>query len=213
MSKIRIAFMAVCFFSLNICFASSTTSGEHSMELATFIRNLFIPADDGFTKFDWMTFTENAASVNWITEGIVKAPPHYEKLGFSYYRQGEVVFLVDGKPTHEVLGKTPQAGLWMVEAVGPRAFIGLVSVSMLNNSQAYNTDILQIFNENGFSVTPYRCDKFSTPSGLGNAVYLIERKGVKPLWLHNQLSCGSAGCAAYFTFIYAKEDADQVECY
>src|SRR5690606_25134862 len=97
-----------------------------------------------------------------------------------YYKAGEVILTLQGKPTHRVLAKDVEPGRWNVTLYGPRAFVTAAELSMQNNSREVGPDLLEALADSGISLKPYRCPKQSHPASGGRTVYAIGAGTMQP---------------------------------
>ncbi|MES2676114.1 MAG: hypothetical protein V4660_17880 [Pseudomonadota bacterium] len=214
LKSLKFTFLFLCLKS-SLCVSSVAIDPDpkNNMELALFFNSLSIPDNEAYTNPDWKSLSKKLNSVSWLTEGIKESSELNQKINNFYFREGRAIFNNNGSSIYEVLGKTPQPGKWSVELLGSRSFVNEVSIKMLNNTQEYNFDIVGILKKKNYSLVPLKCNKTSEPASSGNVVYVIESNGFKSLWLKDEWSCGSAGCAAYVTLYYNKERAESTECY
>jgi hypothetical protein len=210
----KFAFLFLC-LNAGICFSSEPIEpdSKRNMDVVPFISSLLIPSNQSYTNPGWISISKKLNSVAWLAEGIQSASESNQKIGNYYSREGRVIFSHNGLPLYEILGKKPQPGDWSLELLGARSFVNEISFKMLNHTQEYNFDIVSILKNNNYSVTLYKCSKESEPAISGNVVYTVKLKHFKTLWLKEEWSCGSAGCAAYLTLYYNKNRAKRSKCY
>ena len=173
---------------------SNTTPPErrtasNTMELAELLRALMTPSGAPDTLGDWTFGAQQGSPIRWETSGIKETSAAAQKDGYPYHRTGIVVITIDGKPTHEVLERSKAPGKWAITLLGPRAGYNKVTIST-GNSPELGPLLAGV--TSGLQIQHYRCKSQSL--GSGNAVYRVQTDGMKPIWVDEQWSCGSAGC-------------------
>jgi len=180
-----------------------------SLELADFIKMFMQPKGGPATLGDWTIGARQGSPINWKTPGIRETSSEVQAAGYPYQRIGEVIFTVDGKPTHQVLEKKVAPGTWTITLLGPRG--GFTKANIYTpNSQDLGSTILEGL-KGKLPLQLYRC---KTPSiSSGNKVYQVQGAGKKAFWINEEWSCGSAGCSLSLDLVFTKKEADRFECF
>lgn len=170
-------------------------------------------APDG-TILGWLDGTGPTSRIRWAFEGIQAAPPHQEREGFPYHRVGLVIVSRDGEPAYLMDYRERRVpGVWRVTLLGPRAGPFKVTVTTEGDAQGMDLDVPAVLREAGWTVSPYRCSRESSPATYGYVVHLIEAPGRRPIWLQENWNFGHAtGLGIGLELLYFKDDADKVEC-
>lgn len=180
-----------------------------TLELADFIKMFMEPKGTPATLGDWTFGARQGSPINWKTSGIRETSSAVQAAGYYYQRVGEVVFTIDGKPTHQVLERKVVPGRWTITLLGPRGGFTKVNIST-PNSQELGSTILEGL-KGKLPLQLYRC---KTPSiSSGNKVYQVQGTGKKPFWINEEWSCGSAGCSLSLDLVFTKNEADRFECF
>jgi len=180
-----------------------------SIEVAELIKMLMQPKSGPHALGDWTLGAQPGSPISWQTAGIQETSAEERKAGYYFYRRGEAVLTIDGKPTHQVLEKSLVPGRWTISLLGPRGGFTKANI-FTSNSQDLGASILE--NLTGkLPLKPYRC---KTPSvSSGNKVYQVQGTGKKPFWINEEWSCGSAGCSLSLDIVFTKKEADKLECF
>jgi hypothetical protein len=170
-------------------------------------------ASDG-TIIGWDHGSGPDSRVRWAFEGIQAAPEYHEREGFPYHRIGHVVMSLEGRPAYMMTYQGREVpGAWRVTLLGPRAGPFKVVISTEGDAAAMVLDVPALLREAGWTVTPYKCSRESSPATYGYVVHLVEAPGRRPIWLQENWNFGQAtGMAVGLELLYFRDDADKVEC-
>lgn len=162
----------------------------------------------------WTVGTGGDSRVRWAFEGIQEAPPYQEREGFPYHRVGLVIVSHNDQPAYTMEYRTRQVpGVWRVTLLGPRAGPFKVTVTTEGDTQEMDLDVPAVLREAGWTVSPYKCSRETSPATFGFVVHVVEAPGARPMWLQENWNFGQAiGMRVGLELLYFKDDADKVEC-
>lgn len=207
-------------FMLGVTLAAGNASAQGQlapvMTLPALLGLFQLPGDapDG-TILGWQDGTGGESRIRWAFEGIQEAPAHTQRDGFPYHRVGLVIVDQGGQPAYSMTYQGRRVpGVWRVTLLGPRAGPFQVLISTEGNADEMVLDVPATLRDAGWTITPYRCSRETSPAVIGNVVHLAEAPGHKPLWLQESWNFGHAtGLSVGLHLLYFKDDADKVECF
>ncbi|MFN2327061.1 MAG: hypothetical protein ABR551_14445 [Gemmatimonadales bacterium] len=170
-------------------------------------------APDG-SILGWTTGTGGESRIRWAFEGIQEAEEYAQREGFPYHRVGLVVVSLKGQPAYRMEYRGREVpGAWRVTLLGPRAGPFKVSVATEGDAQVMDLDVPAVLREAGWTVSPYKCSRETSPATFGFVVHVVEAPGAKPIWLQEDWNFGQAiGMRVGLELLYFKDQADKVEC-
>lgn len=170
-------------------------------------------APDG-TILGWDDGSGPDSRIRWTFEGIREAPEPFQREGFPYHRIGLVVVDLNGVPAYTMTYQGRRVpGPWRVTLLGPRAGPFRVSILTEGNAEEMALDVPAVLRAAGWTVSPYRCSRETTPATFGHLVHLVEAPERKPIWLQESWNFGHAtGMTISLHLLYFQDDADRVEC-
>ncbi len=188
---------------------ASASAESTSIEMVDLIKMFMQPKGGPTILGDWTFGAQQRSPISWETTGIKETSLEEQKAGYPYYRVGEAVLTVEGKPTHQVLERSVVPDKWMIKLSGPRAGFTRVTLGA-GNSGELGAGILESLKKQ-LPLRLYRC---KTPSvSSGNKVYQVQGTGKKPIWINEEWSCGSAGCGLTLDIVFTKKEADKFQCF
>ncbi|MFN2317325.1 MAG: hypothetical protein ABR602_11630, partial [Gemmatimonadales bacterium] len=143
-----------------------------------------------------------------------EAEEYAQREGFPYHRVGLVVVSLKGQPAYRMEYRGREVpGAWRVTLLGPRAGPFKVSVATEGDAQVMDLDVPAVLREAGWTVSPYKCSRETSPATFGFVVHVVEAPGAKPIWLQEDWNFGQAiGMRVGLELLYFKDQADKVEC-
>lgn len=202
------------------CLAAARHAGAQDapppvMTLPALLQLFQLPreAADG-SIIGWSHGTGPDSRVRWAFEGIQEAPPYQEREGFPYHRVGLVIVAHANEPLYTMAYRARQVpGAWRVTLLGPRAGPFKVTITTEGDAQGMDLNVPAVLREAGWTVSPYKCSRETSPATFGFVVYLVEAPGARPIWLQENWNYGQAtGLGVGLELLYFKDQADKVEC-
>lgn len=186
--------LATLFFSMSLSSAfAQNRPAVRGIELEALVRLILLPARASYNVSDWAVGAQAGSPINWLHAGIEDAGDKGSLdygAEFPFIRRGESVVLINGKPSHQVLGRRVEPGLWDISLLGARAGVMAMTTSPQSNSYEL-PDLLAYLRQKGFALKLLKC--FDEPASSGEQVYRMSLRGYKPAYLRYTWSSGSAG--------------------
>lgn len=163
--------------------------------------------NDDATMLDWSTGALKTSPITWLHDGVANCDEEIEtNFGFYSCRTGEVVITNNGKAIAEELKRNIEPGKWRVQLMGVTN--GFINVRIESNAIEA---ALPLEESKSLSVSKYRCG-INRSIDSSNQVFLIEKKGKRPLYINESLYCGAKACSSSYVIYYNESAADKITC-
>lgn len=185
------------------------------MELPALLELFLLPADVAPDKvLTWDAATGPESRIRWAFAGTMQALPHQRQEGFTLQRVGHIAISVDGQPAYEVVQQQRRLpGAWRVTLLGPREGVVHVDIHSEANTEEMEMDVPRLLEGAGWTVTPFRCSRETSPAVYGRVVHVVTAPGRRAAWLQESWDYGALnGLLTTLTILHRFDDADTVEC-
>lgn len=176
--------------------------------LGQLLRTFMLPAEANYNVVSWRSGSLPDTPIEWNHRGLKNCSEYVQRhYGTAYCRAGSVEILINGQPTHTVLGKVIEAGRWDITLMGSRSGVGYVSIYSNAISPELSAGLLEEAEENNptsFSVALAKNCGYPTSS---QKLYTVAARNEQPALVQEVVSCGSAGCSVEFVMTYRETDA------
>jgi hypothetical protein len=173
------------------------------IELDALIKLALIPSQATYGVGDWRAGAQPGSPIEWLHAGLEDAEDKGRQdygVEFPFRRRGVAIVTIDRKPSHEVLGRRVEPGLWDITLLGARAGVMAMSLAPQTGSFAM-PDLLGYLKRRTVALVHLKCFNESLMSG--QAVYRMSFKGYKPAYLQYSWSSGSGGS---WYFLHLSDD-------
>jgi len=162
----------------------------------------------------WDTGSFPGTPISWQHAGIKDCDPQISKeLGDSFCRSGKVVVTVGGRPTHSILEKVVEPGIWNITLAGGHAGISYVVIDSYVNSQELTSELLQRAAKTVGSALRVGHAQLCGSLSDGSEHFSVAASGKDTGLAREWWTCGSGGCHLQITFVPQKEYAgDLLNC-
>jgi hypothetical protein len=163
------------------------------IELDVLIKLALIPSQATYGVGDWRAGAQSGSPIDWLHSGLEETGDRGRQdygVEFPFRRRGVAIVTIDRKPSHEVLGRRVEPGLWDITLLGARA--GVAAMSLAPQTASFDMpDLLGYLKKRTVALVHLKC--FNEPPTSGQAVYRMSFKGYKPVYLQYSWSSGSGG--------------------
>lgn len=163
------------------------------IELDALIKLALIPSQATYGVGDWRAGAQSGSPIDWLHSGLEETGDRGRQdygVEFPFRRRGVAIVTIDRKPSHEVLGRRVEPGLWDITLLGARA--GVAAMSLAPQTASFDMpDLLGYLKKRTVALVHLKC--FNEPPTSGQAVYRMSFKGYKPVYLQYSWSSGSGG--------------------
>lgn len=181
------------FIALHLAAVLPAQAQVGRMELDALIKLALIPLQANHGLGDWRAGAQPGSPIDWLHAGLEDAQDKGRQdygVEFPFRRRGVAIVTIDRKPSHEVLGRRVEPGLWDITLLGARAGVSAMSLSPQTSSFDM-PDLLAYLKRRTVSLVHLKC--FNESPMSGQAVYRMSFKAYKPVYLQYTWSSGSGG--------------------
>lgn len=206
----RLVFLAATVVSFSVCFAAAALTREvssgkrqvQSAELSSLLRLFMLPTNSFSSAIPWETGSKGELPITWKHAGLKDCDEDIMRWSTSSLcRAGEVVLTLQGKVTHTVLGFRLEPGRWTVTIVGDKGGGRYVLIDSTVHSGELEYSVLRSIDRQLSFKQIEKCGEAG-----GSALYRVAAAGKKPMFILENATCGTAGCAINLTLGSSEDD-------
>lgn len=172
-------------------------------------------SDGGGGIYHWMLSDELPDPIKWEGDGLSDSEYAGQKAPyfgfenpppFAFFRRGEVIILMDGKPTHDF---KKGAATWEISLLGVRN--GYTAVGLTPQVMGFGGPKV----EDGFgkaAILQLEPECRNDADINGSRVFRLDMAGHVPAWLAESYTCGAAICQAEYMLIFDSDEKKRFGC-
>jgi hypothetical protein len=181
-----------------------------TIELDKLIAMYMVPANANYDP-GWRTGSEADTPISWQDNGLVDCNNAIAtNFHDSFCRTGNIIITVGGKPTHTILGRTVGPGHWSITLAGGHAGVNDVFIHSDVNADELTNGLLKRAAAKPGSVIQVGQIGSCGEALDGTAQLNVTKAGMKPMFVRETWSCGSAGCSIQFELANDKDTAQRL---
>ncbi|WP_395824592.1 hypothetical protein [Elstera sp.] len=206
------ALIIILIFFLSSSFSLAKQANSSGIEISQLIKMYMLPEKESYNVLPWETGSMPSSQIDWQHAGSKECPPHILNKFRTYFcRHGKVIITRNGKPTHTVLGRVVEPGVWDITLAGARMGVFHVIIESSDISHDLGSDTLTV---TGKSRSGVRFKEIKACGGYagGAAEFKISAPGRKNAFANVSWSCGSAGCTPGITITPDVGDGNTGDC-